>query len=395
MWTRAELIERAKACLRKYYWAAFAVSLVFSLVSGIGSPVTQPADSGYQDDYYEEYGFVEGLGDDLPAVVGKIPAVIENVPVGPGVVQTGRMIYGVMAGVMIVFLILALVLGIFVIPVIAVGHNRYYMESRLMGRSAGFGKLLWGFSRHYLNIVLTMFLRDLIIVGGTFLCVLPGLYFAYCYYMVPYILAENPEMKPMEALRLSKQMMEGHKMNTWLLEMSFFGWMFLGAMACGVGTFFVLPYYYATFAELYAVLRAPYGGELNGFGYPEVVPTGSFGGTYVNQADSAGNGQYGGYGQTQGGADYVDHPQGRYGSGGICGQDHVPCNGNEADAEGSGVFGGGQSEGASGWTEASGQGAEHPAEDQRDESIKRSEGGPGRGYYLNGVFHPYSEEEDN
>lgn len=288
MWTRAELKERAKACLRKYYWAAFAVSLVFSLISGIGSPVTQPADSGYQDDYYEEYGFVEGLGDDLPAVVGKIPAVIENVPVGPGVVQTGRMIYGVMAGVMIVFLILALVLGIFVIPVIAVGHNRYYMESRLMGRSAGFGKLLWGFSRHYLNIVLTMFLRDLIIVGGTFLCVLPGLYFAYCYYMVPYILAENPEMKPMEALRLSKQMMEGHKMNTWLLEMSFFGWMFLGAMACGVGTFFVLPYYYATFAELYAVLRAPYGGELNGFGYPEVVPTGSFGGTYVNQADSAG-----------------------------------------------------------------------------------------------------------
>ena len=184
-------------------------------------------------------------------------------------------------------------------------------------------------------------------------------------------------------------------MNTWLLEMSFFGWMFLGAMACGVGTFFVLPYYYATFAELYAVLRAPYGGELNGFGYPEVVPTGSFGGTYVNQADSAGNGQYGGYGQTQGGADYVDHPQGRYGSGGICGQDHVPCNGNEADAEGSGVFGGGPGEGASGWTEASGQGAEHPAEDQRDESIKRSEGGPGRGYYLNGVFHPYSEEEDN
>lgn len=131
------------------------------------------------------------------------------------------------------------------------------MESRLKGQTAGFGKLLWGFSRHYLNIVLTMFLRDLIIVGGTFLCVLPGLYFAYCYYMVPYILAENPEMKPMEALRLSKQMMEGHKMNTWLLEMSFFGWMFMGAMACGVGTFFVLPYYYATFAELYAVLRAP------------------------------------------------------------------------------------------------------------------------------------------
>lgn len=49
-----------------------------------------------------------------------------------------------MAGVMIVFLILALVLGIFVIPVIAVGHNRYYMESRLMGRSGGLWKAFVG-----------------------------------------------------------------------------------------------------------------------------------------------------------------------------------------------------------------------------------------------------------
>ena len=118
MWTRAELKERAKACLRKYYWAAFAVSLVFSLDQRHRKPGYPAGRQRYEDDYYEDYGFVEGLGDDLPAVVGKIPAVIENVPVGPGVVQTGRMIYGVMAGVMIVFLILALVLGIF-----ATGHR--------------------------------------------------------------------------------------------------------------------------------------------------------------------------------------------------------------------------------------------------------------------------------
>ena len=143
MWTRAELKERAKACLRKYYWAAFAVSP--GILSGqryrkSGYPAGRQR---YQDDYYEEYGFVEGLGDDLRQC-GKIPAVIENVPVGPGVVQTGRMIYGVMAGVMIVFLILALVLGIFVIPVIAVGHNRYYMGKPADGPVGGLWKAFVG-----------------------------------------------------------------------------------------------------------------------------------------------------------------------------------------------------------------------------------------------------------
>lgn len=36
MWTRAELKDRAKMCLSRYYWAAFAVSLIFAILSGFG-----------------------------------------------------------------------------------------------------------------------------------------------------------------------------------------------------------------------------------------------------------------------------------------------------------------------------------------------------------------------
>lgn len=36
MWTRAELKNRAKMCLSRYYWAAFAVSLIFAILSGFG-----------------------------------------------------------------------------------------------------------------------------------------------------------------------------------------------------------------------------------------------------------------------------------------------------------------------------------------------------------------------
>lgn len=34
MWTRAELKNRAKMCLSRYYWAAFLVSLIFAILSG-------------------------------------------------------------------------------------------------------------------------------------------------------------------------------------------------------------------------------------------------------------------------------------------------------------------------------------------------------------------------
>lgn len=36
MWTRTELKNRAKMCLSRYYWAAFAVSLIFAILSGFG-----------------------------------------------------------------------------------------------------------------------------------------------------------------------------------------------------------------------------------------------------------------------------------------------------------------------------------------------------------------------
>ena len=44
------------------------------------------------------------------------------------------------------------------------------------------------------------------------------------YYLVPYIVAENPDINPREAIQLSKMMMYGHKLECFKLEMSFFGW---------------------------------------------------------------------------------------------------------------------------------------------------------------------------
>lgn len=400
MWTRIDLKDRAKACLRKYYWAAFVVSLIASLASGFssgngGSTGYNSGNSGTGNNSAYVFDLPAGnLTGNLPDSLGAYSGILENVPVGGSTLHMGRLFWGFLAGAVVILVILALVISIFVAPAIEVGRNRFYMESRLIGQSAGVGKILWGFTHNYLNIIWTMFLRGLFIGLGTILCVFPGIYLSYCYYMVPYILAENPDMKPMEAMRLSKSMMEGHKFNTFVLELSFFGWLLLGACLCFVGTFFVLPYYDATFAELYAVLRQPFSGNLNGFGYPDVVPTGSYNGTWQDGYQSGYQGGSG-YGQGSGYGTGGNYGQGTgYDAGGSYSQGYgYDAGGSYGQGYGDGTAN--QPFGQNGGAEQNyGAGQEASGKEDRGSEVNRSEGGPGRGYYLNGVFYPYTDEDN-
>ena len=73
--------------------------------------------------------------------------------------------------------------------------------------------------------------------------------------MVPYILVENPNIEPSKAIRQSIQMTDGHKMNMFILDLSFLGWYILGTLMLGIGVLFVNPYYEATYAQLYVSLK--------------------------------------------------------------------------------------------------------------------------------------------
>jgi uncharacterized membrane protein len=50
-------------------------------------------------------------------------------------------------------------------------------------------------------------------------------------------------------------MTDGEKLEIFILDLSFIGWYILGALALGIGVFFVQPYYDATHAQLYLKLR--------------------------------------------------------------------------------------------------------------------------------------------
>ena len=73
--------------------------------------------------------------------------------------------------------------------------------------------------------------------------------------MVPYILAENPNIDEKRAFEISKRCMYGEKFNCFVLQLSFIGWNFLASLVpCGV--IFVDPYRTATYVEFYHVMKA-------------------------------------------------------------------------------------------------------------------------------------------
>ena len=112
------------------------------------------------------------------------------------------------------------------------------------------------FHRPYGNPIVVQLLTNLKVTLGYILLIVPGVYWSYCYALVPYLLAENPYMTATRAMELSKEMMEGEKWNYFVLQLSFFGWLLLCAFTLGIGGFFLEPYMQATYAEFYAAMRS-------------------------------------------------------------------------------------------------------------------------------------------
>ena len=76
------------------------------------------------------------------------------------------------------------------------------------------------------------------------------------YFMVPYIVAENPKLKANEAITMSRQMMYGHKWELVKFELAFIPWMLLSGLTFGLaGIFFTNPYMSAANAEYAAYIR--------------------------------------------------------------------------------------------------------------------------------------------
>lgn len=220
MWNRAEHKMRGNMAFKKNYVSAVVVALLMGI-----------------------FGTVSGES--------SARRVSENSDIYSGNLFNVGMITGLLAGIATVVILIVLVAKVFVGNLLKMGGYRFFILNQTA--QPGIGTLLDGFrSGHYVNIVLTMFLRDLFTTLWSLLLVVPGIVKHYEYLMVPYIIAENPAMDYKEAFQISKQMMDGEKMEAFIMDLSFLGWYLLSAVTCGLlAIFYVNPYVQASFAEMY------------------------------------------------------------------------------------------------------------------------------------------------
>ena len=136
-----------------------------------------------------------------------------------------------------------------------VGASRFFLESR-PGYKAPFQRIGHGFVENYGNVFLTGLFKWLFTLLWSLLFLIPGIVRSFGYFAVPYLLAENPNLKPQRALQLSLQMTRGYKWDLFVLNLSFLGWFLLSGISFNIaGIFYVNPYYQATLAEAYRFLR--------------------------------------------------------------------------------------------------------------------------------------------
>ncbi|HCA34980.1 MAG TPA: hypothetical protein DEP00_08175 [Lachnospiraceae bacterium] len=162
----------------------------------------------------------------------------------------------------LITVVIMCLLTAFLFGPLEVGCRRFFIENE-RGQQADLKEIAYVFQNpNYLNQMLTMLVRNLLIFLGTVLFVVPGLYLSYSFRMVPYLLADQPGLKLTDALSLSNDMMKGQKWDAFLLDLSFWPWMLASMMTFGLaGLLYGWPYRQAAAAELYLELdREKYGG---------------------------------------------------------------------------------------------------------------------------------------
>lgn len=127
-------------------------------------------------------------------------------------------------------------------------------------QKAEFDQLFQGFA-NFKKALGTYLLMVLFVLLWMLLLFVPGIIAAISYSMTFYILADDPSIGAMEAIKKSKEMMYGHKWKFFCLGLRFIGWILLCCLTIGIGIFWLAPYMQVSAAKFYEDVKGDWGRE--------------------------------------------------------------------------------------------------------------------------------------
>ncbi len=168
------------------------------------------------------------------------------------IVQSKKLGLGICIAVIGVLMILA---DIYIKNAYKLAYRRIYLESYKYEKIRFTTFIVFLRSKSYRKAAVNLFrlsvaqlLWDFTIIGGIMR--------SFPYRMVPYILAENPDMEYHDAVDLAIRMMYGHKMECFVLDLSFIPVQLLSFVTLGLSDiFFTNPFIEAVYLEYFVYLR--------------------------------------------------------------------------------------------------------------------------------------------
>lgn len=137
---------------------------------------------------------------------------------------------------------------------IQLGYSRYLLDQHDK-RELRFETLFSQFDR-FSQGFLQMFLRTLFILLWSLLLVIPGMVKSLSYAMTPFLMADHPDMKARDAIKASMELMDGHKFDLFVLNLTFLGWALANIFTLGIGSLWLNPYINAAHAAFYRQIQA-------------------------------------------------------------------------------------------------------------------------------------------
>lgn len=216
---RVELKNKAKEMIKGNKWYIWKPSVIFGLATSI-------------------IVFIAGM---LDGALGLSRTTVNELT---GLTQTSG---GIISD--IVSIVIALAGMIF-----AVAYTKY-MLSFVRGKKMEPKDMVDFAKKHWTVAILTGIIVGLIICGCTILLVIPGIIAAVGLMFYEEVCADNPEMKAMDIVKKSWEMTKGHKMDLFVLGLSFIGWCILAGLTLGILYIWLYPYMLVTMTLAYEELK--------------------------------------------------------------------------------------------------------------------------------------------
>lgn len=159
----------------------------------------------------------------------------------------------------ICFVVIGLCISVFyriyIVNVLPVVNRRLFLEGRVYAKLP-LDRLVYLMRiRKQMHVAFVKLVKSIILTIMNF-TVVGGIYFYYTYYLVDYILAENPTISLKDALSLSRNMMKGHKFECFKWQLSMAGWYILDICTFGISAIFYSNMYrMSVMCEFYTLRR--------------------------------------------------------------------------------------------------------------------------------------------